>query len=120
MSDISTKDDIEKLMTLFYDRLLDNPIAAPIFSGTDMEKHMPRVIAFWDGIAFGGGTYRGVPFDPHVPLDLKSEHFVIWFETFCGTLDDLFEGPIVAKLKERARSIAFIFSHKLGLEAPEI
>ncbi len=88
MSDISNTVDIEKLMTLFYDRLLVNPITAPVFASTDMKTHMPRVVAFWDGIAFGGGTYRGV--------------------------------PTLAKLKERARSIAFIFSHKLGLAPPEI
>ncbi len=120
MSDISTRDDIEKLMHNFYDQLLANPVAAPIFASTDMQAHMPRVVDFWDGIAFGGGRYRGVPFDPHVPLNLTSEHFVIWFETFSSSLDELFEGPIVEMLKERARSIAFIFCHKLELEPPEI
>lgn len=120
MSDISNTDDIDQLMQNFYQRLLSDPVAGPVFAGIDMVAHMPKVVAFWDGIAFGGGKYRGVPFDPHVPLELTSEHFVIWFATFCSTLDDLFEGPIVEKLKERARSIAFIFCHKLELEPPAI
>ena len=120
MSDICTRDDIDKLMHLFYNRLLVNPVAGPVFDHIDMEAHMPKVIDFWEGIAFGGGQYRGVPFDPHVPLELTSGHFVIWFETFCGCLDELFEGAVVAKLKERARSIAFLFCHKLNLEPPEI
>ncbi len=120
MSDISNTVDIEKLMTLFYDRLLVNPIAAPVFASTDMEAHMPRVVAFWSNMLFGGGLYSGSPFDRHVPLDLKKEHFEVWFQTFCGVLDGLHSGPRATMLKERAHSIAFIFSHKLGLGAPDI
>ena len=120
MSDFTTVDDITKFMEHFYVRLLSNPIAAPIFDDIDMEAHMPRVVSFWEGIAFGSGQYRGSPFERHLPLELTSELFTIWYETFCSCLDDLFEGAIATMLKERARSIAFIFAHKLGLEEPAI
>ncbi len=120
MSDITTTEDITKFMELFYDRLLRNPIAAPLFADIDMQAHMPRVVAFWEGIAFGDSQYRGSPFEPHVPLALTSEHFSIWYETFCSCLDDLFEGTTATMMKERAHSIAFIFSSKLGLPPPAI
>ena len=120
MSDISTTEDITKFMERFYDQLLSNPIAAPIFADIDMQAHMPRVVAFWEGIAFGDSQYLGSPFEPHVPLKLTSEHFSIWYETFCSCLDELYEGPTAAMVKERARSIAFIFSSKLGLSPPMI
>ena len=120
MSDITTNDDITKFMEHFYDRLLRDPIAAPVFADIDMQAHMPRVVAFWAGIAFGGNQFQGSPFERHVPLDLTSEHFSIWYETFCACLDDLFEGPTAVMVKERARWIAFIFSHKLGLAPPAI
>lgn len=120
MSDITTTEDITKFMEHFYDKLLINPIAAPLFADIDMVAHMPRVVAFWEGIAFGDSQYSGSPFQPHVPLKLTSEHFSIWYETFTFCLDDLFEGPTATMIKERARSIAFIFSSKLGLEPPLI
>lgn len=120
MIDIESPQDVALFMEKFYDELLDNPTAAPVFEGIDMEAHMPRVVGFWSNMLFGGGRYSGSPFDRHIPLNLKIEHFEVWFETFCGVLDGLFSGPRATLLKERAHSIAFIFSHKLGLGAPDI
>ena len=120
MTDLTTTEDITKFMEHFYVRLLSNPIAAPVFDDIDMEAHMPRVVGFWEGLAFGRGEYRGSPFDRHLPLGLTSEMFTIWYEIFCSCLDELHEGDTATMLKERARSIAFIFSAKLGLEPPKI
>ena len=120
MSDIKTTEDITKFMELFYVRLLSNPVAAPVFEDIDMDAHMPRVVSFWEGLAFGKGEYRGSPFERHVPLGLTSEMFTIWYEIFCATLDGLHEGATASMLKKRAQSIAFIFAHKLGLEPPAI
>ena len=120
MTDLTSTADITQFMNKFYDELLANPIAAPVFVDIDMQAHMPRIVAFWENLLFGGGRYSGSPFDRHVPLDLKKEHFEIWYQTFCRVLDGLYEGPKASLLKERAHSIALIFSHKLGLEAPDI
>ena len=120
MPDLTSSADTTRFMTAFYEVLLRNPTTAPLFAEVDMQAHMPRVVAFWDNMLFGGGRYSGSPFERHVPLDLKSEHFTIWYETFCSCLDDLFEGPNASLLKERAHSIAFIFAHKLGLAPPAI
>ncbi len=120
MTDLKTTEDITKFMEDFYAVLLANPTAAPVFEGIDMQAHMPRVVAFWGNMIFGGGRYSGSPFERHIPLDLTTEHFEIWYETFCSTLDALFEGPNAKMLKERAYSIAFIFSQKLGLAPPAI
>lgn len=120
MPDLTNTEDITLFMTSFYDELLAQPIAAPVFEGTDMTAHMPRIVAFWENMLFGGGRYSGSPFEPHIPLDLRREHFEVWYETFCRVLNGLFVGPRATLLKTRAHSIAFIFSHKLGLEAPRI
>lgn len=120
MTDLASADDITRFMTGFYEELLADPTAAPVFEGVDMNAHMPRVVAFWENMLFGGGRYSGSPFDRHVPLDLSKEHFEIWYRTFCQVLNGMYVGPNASLLKERAHSIAFIFSHKLGLEAPDI
>lgn len=120
MTDLTSTADITHFMNKFYDELLANPIAAPVFVDIDMQAHMPRIVAFWENLLFGGGRYSGSPFDRHVPLDLKKEHFEVWYQTFCRVLNGLYEGPKASMLKERAHSIALIFSHKLGLEAPDI
>lgn len=120
MTDLATTEDITIFMTRFYEELLANPVAAPVFEGIDMTAHMPRIVAFWENMLFGGGRYSGSPFEPHVPLGLKQEHFEIWYRTFCRVLNGLYNGPNASLVKTRAHSIAFIFSHKLGLPAPEI
>ena len=120
MNDLTTTEDITRFMTDFYAVLLADPTAAPVFAGVDMQAHMPRVVAFWANMIFGGGRYSGSPFERHIPLDLTTEHFVIWYETFCSTLDARFAGPNATMLKQRAYSIAFIFSQKLGLAPPAI
>jgi hemoglobin len=118
--DLATRDDILQFIQNFYGQLLDDPVAAPVFAGIEMQSHIPKVVDFWESLVFGGGQYRGSPFEPHRPLGLTSEHFTVWYGVFCSTLDDLFEGPQTTMIKERARSIAFVFSHKLGLAPPAI
>jgi len=120
MNDLTSTDDIQRFMTGFYAKLLADPEAAPVFEGVDLAAHMPRIVAFWENMLFGGGRYRGSPFDRHIPLGLKKEHFEIWYGIFCQVLNELYSGPNASLLKERAYSIAFIFAHKLGLEAPDI
>lgn len=119
-NDLATTADITDFMNRFYDELLADPVTAPVFAGIDMAAHMPRIVAFWENMLFGGGRYTGSPFERHVPLDLEKEHFEIWYETFCRVLNRHYAGPNASLVKERAYSIAFIFSHKLGLEPPAI
>ena len=119
-TDLATADDITDFMTRFYEELLADPVTAPVFAEIDMAAHMPRIVAFWENMLFGGGRYSGSPFERHVPLDLRKEHFEVWYETFCRVLNWLDVGPNASLVKERAYSISFIFSHKLGLEPPEI
>jgi hemoglobin len=120
MADITTSEDITKFMVHFYDRLLEDPVAAPVFAGIDMVEHIPKVASFWSGIAFGESSYRGAPLMRHIPLGLTTAHFEIWYETFSSSLDTLFTGPVATTVKERAHSIAFIFTSRLGLAAPNI
>lgn len=119
-TDLATADDITSFMNAFYDELLVDPATAPIFVKIDMSAHMPRIVAFWENMLFGSGRYSGSPFERHVPLALEKEHFETWYATFCRVLNGLYSGPKASLLKERAYSISFIFSHKLGLEPPAI
>jgi hemoglobin len=120
MSDIKNTEDITQLMTKFYVVMLANPTTAPVFAEIDMQTHMPRIVSFWESMILGGGGYTGSPFEPHIPLNLTTEHFEIWYETFCSCLDADYAGPNVDMLKHRAHSIAYIFCHKLGLDAPTL
>ena len=73
---------------------------------------MPVLVDFWEMILFGADTYRKNAMKPHVALNEKSpflkEHFTTWLAYFKQTVDELFEGDIAYKAKERATSIATV------------
>ena len=116
MQDISSKQDIHSMLESFYDKLLIDEVTRPIFANLNMKEHIPIITKFWAMILLGEMDYKGNPFDKHVSLNLRKEHFDRWLFHFNSTLDDSFEGPIANMAKERAKSIGYIFKSKLGLE----
>lgn len=113
--DIDSRADIESLLTTFYDKLLLDKITAPIFKDLDMEEHIPIITDFWAMVLLGDMTYKGSPFDKHVPLSLKKIHFDRWLYHFNETIDNLHSGEVARMAKERAKSIAIIFQNKLSI-----
>jgi hemoglobin len=115
-SDISTRDDVEKLVDTFYDRVMVNPTIGPFFRDIDWVVHKPIMYSFWSSIVFGDRDYQGNPFQKHLRLKLGEEHFKEWLNLFGKTVDDLFEGENATEIKNRAFQIGAIFQHKFGLK----
>ncbi|ARA93784.1 hypothetical protein AWN76_011810 [Rhodothermaceae bacterium RA] len=114
--DIQTEDDIRRLVEAFYGDITDDPTLGRFFDGVDLDRHRPRLVAFWSSIAFQSGTYRGRPFDAHVRLQgLAPHHFEAWLRRFHRTVDERFEGPTAERVKRTAEQIATLFQIKLGL-----
>ena len=115
--DITTREDISKLIDAFYIRVRQDELLAPVFSHVDWEHHTPIIIDFWCMILLGDPGYRGNPFQKHIQLPIERRHFERWLLHFAQTVDDHFSGDKATEAKERARSIAGMFQHKLGLIA---
>lgn len=117
-SDIATQHDVQQVVDAFYGDIDRDPLLGPYFADLDMRAHLPRMYAFWSSIVFQSGTYRGRPFEAHAALqNLRADHFARWIERFCATVDAHFEGERAALMKARARQIAMVFQHKMGLAA---
>lgn len=114
-SDIICRDDINKLVSIFYSKVQQDELLAPIFIAVDWAHHTPLIIDFWSMILLGDKTYRGNPFSKHINLDIKKEHFTRWLWLFNQTVDENFLGEKCSEAKERANNIANIFQHKMGL-----
>lgn len=119
-NDIRNRDDILKLVTSFYDKLLRDDSINYLFTEVakiDLPHHLDVLVDFWDNILFQNDTYRKNAMQPHLSLHQKSplnkQHFNTWLKYFNNTVDELFEGEKAFLAKERALSIATIMQIKI-------
>ena len=118
--DITTRTDIEKLITRFYELSFEDERLGKIFkeiSPLHLETHIPLVSDFWEGILLDADKYRGNVTEKHFAVNnltrLSKEDFDRWFSCWSVAVDELFEGEIAEKAKFRARSIADIMTYKM-------
>lgn len=113
--DISSRDDIKTLVDKFYDKVKADTLIGPIFGHVDWPHHLPVMYNFWSSMLLGDQSYMGNPFQKHLPLPLKKEHFQQWLRLFTATVDENFEGEKAMEVKLRANSIAGVFQSRMGL-----
>jgi len=113
MNDITTREDIKKMVVTFYENLQQDKELDHLFNGVakvHWESHLPKMYDFWETILFHKPVFKGNPMKVHMDLDnkskLKKEHFDSWLVIFKKTIDDLFEGDIAELAKQRAASVA--------------
>jgi len=115
MTEIQTRSDIILLVDRFYEKVKQDQLLAPVFAHLDWPKHLPIMYNFWSSMLLGDQSYQGNPFQKHIGLPIKSQHFDRWLKLFTETVDLNFIGTKADEAKSRAQSIAGIFQHKLGL-----
>ena len=113
--DILSRNDIVALVDSFYKKVNADPLLAPVFGHIDWPKHLPTMYDFWSSMLLGDMTYRGNPLQRHLDLPIGGEHFSQWLKLFEETLDELFLGDKTEETKMRARAIAGVFQHKMGI-----
>jgi len=122
--DIENREDIEKLISVFYSKMLDDVILGYIFTDVakvNLEEHLPIICDFWENILFNKPTYKrrseviGVHLELNKKIQLKKGHFRRWLYLFHSTINELYDGTISSKAKKRADSIALLMQKKLSL-----
>ncbi|MGB5794154.1 group III truncated hemoglobin [Poseidonibacter sp.] len=123
-SDELTKENINKLVIIFYTKVLNNEKLGPFFVqklGDDMnsdiwQEHIKLLTEFWYTMLTGLGNYNGRPFPPHAQImGLNREAFEKWLELFFQSVDKVFDERIANKFKERSSIIASNFMRNLQL-----
>jgi hemoglobin len=114
-TDILTRQDIEKLVDRFYDKVREDALLGPVFAHLDWPKHLPVMYQFWSSMILGEQSYRGNPFQKHVSLPITAGHFAQWLALFTATVDEIFSGEKAEEIKQRAQSIAALFQHRMNL-----
>lgn len=115
--DISTRADIEKIVTEFYRRVALDGQLAPFFEQVNWGKHLPIMVSFWENTLFLTGGYQGNPMVVHSKLHERmpfhASDFKAWQLLFIQTVDDLFEGQRAEHIKSRAMSMATVMQLKI-------
>ena len=119
--DILNREDLLKLLTLLYKKLLDDKSISYFFTDIakiDLPHHLDTLVNFWDSVLFQNDVYRKNAMQPHLILHQKSplqkHHFQTWLTYFNETVDELFEGEKAFLAKERALSIATVMQIKVS------
>ena len=119
--DIANREDLLKLVTLFYNKLLSDKSISYLFTDVakiDLPHHLDILVDFWDSVLFQHDVYRKNAMQPHLTLHGKSplqkHHFETWLRYFNESVDELFEGEKAFLAKERALSIATVMRIKIS------
>ncbi|TCK83030.1 hemoglobin [Albibacterium bauzanense] len=116
LEDIKDLEDIKRLVDIFYDKVREDALLAPIFNGIIKDRwpsHMNTMYTFWQTVLLGDHTYFGSPFVPHAKLPVDHIHFQTWLKLFNETVDELFSGTIATEAKWRADKMAIMFETKI-------
>jgi len=116
--EIKTTKQVKKLVDKFYEKVNADELLSPVFNKeakVNWEKHLPKMYQFWGTQLIGTADYTGRPFPPHAELHIKKEHFERWISLFLETVNENFTGEVAETAKGKAKNIATIFQHKLGL-----
>jgi hemoglobin len=118
--DIQNRQDIDKMMRHFYDKLLADEVMAPIFEkviARGLDHHFDTLVDFWDNILFYTGAYKDNAMIKHVQLNewypLEKKHFEKWLGHFDNSVDEMFEGEKAEIAKSRAKQIAIVMEMKV-------
>lgn len=111
--DIDDGADVALLVDSFYDRVLADPMLAPIFTeiaAINLDEHLPRIKAFWRKMLLQESGYdRNMVAHHariHVRFPLQRHHFDRWLTLFYETVDSNFMGPRAERAKSLATTIA--------------
>lgn len=115
-TDITTRADIDRLMTAFYAKAMTDDVIGYFFTEVvrlDLAEHLPIIGDFWETVILAMPAYRKHgrnPLQVHADLDarspLRQEHFDRWLQLFQSTVDELFAGPRAEFTKQRSTMIA--------------
>jgi len=126
-ADITSRGDVVQLVDRFYAAVRADHVLGPIFDDvaqTDWATHLPKMYDFWETVLFNRSVFRGNPLAVHLNLSTRvalTEHeFGRWLALFDRQVDALFDGPVAAEAKLRARRIAAVMQHHVGVHTGSV
>ena len=119
-TDITCREDIEKFIILFYEKVKQDATIGFIFNEVvhmNWERHIPVIVDFWETILMDNPVYKKNAMEVHYDLNnkvkLQKEHFTSWLFLFNTAVNELFAGKKTELAKTRAKVIADVMQFKM-------
>ncbi len=120
MKDIESREDIERLVNKFYDRVGRDEVIGFFFNdvaNVDWSHHLPKMYRFWETLLFGQVSYKGNPMAAHFPINeveaMEKHHFEHWLKLWTETVEANFEGDTAQLAIYKATNISQLMSYKM-------
>jgi len=120
-----TKENLNKLVTRFYAKVVKDDLIGPIFldvlgedmKGEEWQAHIELLTNFWASIALGESNYNSSPFMPHLAFAdrLSIKAFEQWLKLFFETLNTIYEPALAQQFLARSKNIAGNFIRNMNL-----
>lgn len=120
MNDINNRKDIEQLVDDFYEKVHNEPHLAPVFimPPEQFDRHIIRVVNFWENWLFQTGSYQGgmmwTHLQKHQEYPLTTDLFERWLALWFMTVDELFTGEKADFVKKKALEIGEMMNARLN------
>ena len=122
MKKLETRQDIEDLVNLFYDKVQNDDKIGFFFNDVakvDWAHHLPKMYSFWETLLFGQISYKGNPMAMHFPINdkvpLEKAHFAHWVKLWTETVEENFAGEMAELAIYKATNIANLMGYKMEL-----
>lgn len=116
MRTIKNRNDINKLVNMFYAKVRKDDLLGSIFNSHIPEEewpaHLQKLTDFWETNLFGIPKFKGSPTQKHIRVDknlnhtVEQLHFGRWLQLWFTTVNELYEGELAEKAKNSARKMA--------------
>lgn len=111
---IENREDVERLVHSFYEKVLVDPVLLPFFQHLNFDAHLPRMVDFWAFVLLDEAGYTTDVTKKHLHMPLEQAHFDRWLELFNQTVDTLFVGEKAELAKQRAFLVGWTIKSKIG------
>ena len=122
MKKLETRQDIEDLVNLFYDKVQNDDKIGFFFKDVakvDWAHHLPKMYSFWETLLFGQISYKGNPMAMHFPINdkvpLEKAHFAHWVKLWTETVEENFAGEMAELAIYKATNIANLMGYKMEM-----
>ena len=122
MKKLETREDIEDLVNLFYDKVQNDDKIGFFFNDVakvDWAHHLPKMYSFWETLLFGQISYKGNPMAMHFPINytvlLEKAHFAHWVKLWTETVEENFAGEMAELAIYKATNIANLMGYKMEM-----
>lgn len=120
--DLDSKENIKIFVEDFYDKVLDDPILAHIFTDVakiNIEEHFLKIRSYWEKMLLKDPAYKNHMMNihraVHANFPFTDEEFERWVALFLATLDEgNYEGPMTERARKLATTIAFNMNNVLN------